>query len=136
MKSAGYDPDRPWDKEEALFAEAKRDMDRIQAEDRGIIFDENGEMVGEADEGSQIGDDTMLDAIDEAGEGEGEGEEIEGDGEGADEEQAGDDVEEAEGEGADGIQTGEGEGEDGRNEQGDGQGGNNEDLFLPGGASP
>ena len=133
MKSAGYDPDRPWDKEEALFAEAKRDMDRIQAEDRGIIFDENGEMVGEADEGSQIGDDTMLDAIDEAGEGEGEGEEIEGDGEGAEEEQAGDDVEEAEGEAADVVQAQEGEGGE---EQGDGYGGEDEDLFLPGGASP
>lgn len=133
MKSAGYDPDRPWDKEEALFAEAKRDMDRIQAEDRGIIFDENGEMVGKADEGSQMGDDTMLDAIDEAGEGEGEREEIEGDGEGAEEEQAGDDVEEAEGEAADVVQAQEGEGGE---EQGDGYGGEDEDLFLSGGASP
>jgi transcription factor TFIIIB component B'' len=108
MKSAGYDPDRPWDKEEALFAEAKRDMARIQAEDRGMIFDENGEMVGEADDGSQLGDQTMemdLHPIDEEGEG-------------ADEEVEGDAAREGEGEG---------EGEEGAEQ---------EDLFLPGATSP
>jgi transcription factor TFIIIB component B'' len=78
VKSAGYDPDRPWDKEEALFAEAKKDMARIQAEDRGAIFDENGEMVGEADEGSQMGDEEAV-PDGEGGEAGGEeGEENEG----------------------------------------------------------
>jgi transcription factor TFIIIB component B'' len=63
-KSAGYDPDRPWDKEEALFAEARRDMNRLKAEDRGEIVDENGDIigVGEPDDGlgdDHIGDETM-----------------------------------------------------------------------------
>lgn len=48
-KSAGYDPDRPWDAEEALFAEAKRDMERLKAEDRGEAPPEYDDMVGEAD---------------------------------------------------------------------------------------
>lgn len=110
MKSAGYDPDRPWDKEEALFAEAKKDMARIQAEDRGAVFDENGEMVGEADEGSQMGDprDLELDPIDEV-----EEEALEEEG--------------AEGEEAAVQDQGEGEGEGG---------GGNESLFLPGATSP
>jgi len=108
VKSAGYDPDRPWDKEEALFAEAKKDMARIQAEDRGAIFDENGEMVGEADEGSQMGDpmDMELDPIDEVEEEDG-----------GEDEQAGE-AEEA---------VAEGEG---------GEEGGNESLFLPGATSP
>jgi hypothetical protein len=83
-------------------------MARIQAEDRGAIFDENGEMVGEADEGSQMGDpmEMELDPIDEQ-------------------------TEEAVPEGAaqlegEGVGEGEGEGhEDG-----------NESLFLPGATSP
>jgi transcription factor TFIIIB component B'' len=114
VKSAGYDPDRPWDKEEALFAEAKKDMARIQAEDRGAIFDENGEMVGEADEGSQMGDpmDLELDPIDEVEEEEG-----------GEDEQAEEAVPEGDGEGG---EIGEGEG----NEIG------NESLFLPGATSP
>ena len=116
MKSAGYDPDRPWDKEEALFAEAKKDMARIQAEDRGAVFDENGEMVGEADEGSQMGDpmDLELEPIDEV-----EEEVLEEDG--------------AEGEGAEAQNEGEGEGGEG----GEGEeAGGNESLFLPGARSP
>lgn len=129
MKSAGYDPDRPWDKEEALFAEAKRDMARIKAEDQGMVFDENGEMVGEADEGSQMGDgdvtmDMDLDPIDEVleeeEEGEGQGQEGEGAEEEAGEAGAGD---EAQAEGEDG----------GEEEQGDA---GNESLFLPGATSP
>lgn len=113
MKSAGYDPDRPWDKEEALFAEAKKDMARIQAEDRGAIFDENGEMVGEADEGSQMGDpmEMELDPIDEAEEEEG-----------GEDEQAGE-AEEA-------VAQGEG-GQEGEEIEG-----GNESLFLPGATSP
>jgi len=116
VKSAGYDPDRPWDKEEALFAEAKKDMARIQAEDRGAVFDENGEMVGEADEGSQMGDpmDLELDPIDEV-----EEEVLEEEG--------------AEGEEAELQDQGEGEGGEG----GDGEEtGGNESLFLPGATSP
>lgn len=124
MKSAGYDPDRPWDKEEALFAEAKRDMDRIQAEDRGMIFDENGEMVGEADEGSQMGDETMLDAIDE----EGEDEEVVPEGAEAEEMVGDGDTAEAEA----GL---EGEAENGEVGE-EGGGGGNGSLFLPGGVSP
>jgi len=113
VKSAGYDPDRPWDKEEALFAEAKKDMARIQAEDRGAIFDENGEMVGEADEGSQMGDpmEMELDPIDEAEEEEG-----------GEDEQAGE-AEEA-------VAQGEG-GQEGEEIEG-----GNESLFLPGATSP
>jgi hypothetical protein len=121
MKSAGYDPDRPWDKEEALFAEAKRDMDRIQAEDRGMVFDENGEMVGEADEGSQMGDpmEMELDPIDEVEE----------------EEEEGVEEEQAEEAGPEGEAQGEGEDEGG--EEGEGQEAEgNESLFLPGATSP
>jgi transcription factor TFIIIB component B'' len=114
VKSAGYDPDRPWDKEEALFAEAKKDMARIQAEDRGAIFDENGEMVGEADEGSQMGDpmDLELDPIDEVEEEEG-----------GEDEQAEEAVPDGEG--------GEAGGEEGEENEG-----GNESLFLPGATSP
>jgi transcription factor TFIIIB component B'' len=116
VKSAGYDPDRPWDKEEALFAEAKKDMARIQAEDRGAIFDENGEMVGEVDEGSQVGDpmDLELDPIDEV-----EEEDVEG--EGGEDEQAEEAVPEGEGEGG---------------EEGEENEGGNESLFMPGATSP
>jgi transcription factor TFIIIB component B'' len=112
VKSAGYDPDRPWDKEEALFAEAKKDMARIQAEDRGAIFDENGEMVGEADEGSQMGDpmEMELDPIDEVEEEEG-----------GEDEQAEEAVPEGYGEGG---------------EAGEEIEGGNESLFLPGATSP
>jgi hypothetical protein len=133
VKSAGYDPDRPWDKEEALFAEAKRDMARMKAEDRGAIFDENGdivgEAVGEADEGSQMGDgdETMLDAVDEEEEREGEDEDEEVQGE---EEQPGEDEgqEEPEVEGA--AQEGEEGGNENENEN------ENEALFLPGAQTP
>jgi len=114
VKSAGYDPDRPWDKEEALFAEAKKDMARIQAEDRGAIFDENGEMVGEADEGSQMGDpmdmEMDLDPIDEA-----------------EEEEGGED-----GQAEEAVPEGDGEGGEERDEN---EGGN-ESLFLPDATSP
>ena len=117
MKSAGYDPDRPWDKEEALFAEAKKDMARIQAEDRGAIFDEHGQMVGEADEGSQMGDpmDLEMDL---------------------------DPIDEVEEEGAEGEEAGEGGGEAEVQEEGEGGGDveahedGNESLFLPGATSP
>jgi transcription factor TFIIIB component B'' len=114
VKSAGYDPDRPWDKEEALFAEAKKDMARIQAEDRGALFDENGDMVGEADEGSQVGDpmDLELDPIDEVEEEEG----------GEDEK-----AEEA---------VPDGEGGEAGGEEGEENEGGNESLFLPGATSP
>jgi hypothetical protein len=128
VKSAGYDPDRPWDHEEALFAEAKKDMARIQAEDRGAIFDENGEMVGEADEGSQMGDpmEMELDPIDEVEEEEGgEG----GEGEGGEDEQAEEAVPEGYGEGGEA-----GEGEGGEEDEGHEEG--NESLFLPGATSP
>jgi len=116
VKSAGYDPDRPWDKEEALFAEAKKDMARIQAEDRGAVFDENGEMVGEADEGSQMGDpmDLELDPIDEV------------------EEEA---VEEEGAEGEEAELQDQGEVEGGEGGEGEENGGN-ESLFLPGATSP
>lgn len=50
MKSAGYDPDRPWDKEEALFAEAKRDMERLRAEDRGETVPEYEEVDHDHDD--------------------------------------------------------------------------------------
>jgi hypothetical protein len=136
VKSAGYDPDRPWDKEEALFAEAKRDMDRIKAEDRGAIFDEYGnlvgEAVGEADEGSQMGDgdETMLDAIDEEGEREDEDEEVQGDERGGDDEQAGED------EGQEELEVGVpgAEDEEGGNEIANEN--ENEALFLPGAQTP
>ena len=91
-------------------------MARIQAEDRGAIFDENGEMVGEADEGSQMGDpmdmEMDLDPIDEVEEEEG-----------GEDEQTEEAVPEGEGEG-----DGAGEGEEIE--------GGNESLFLPGAASP
>lgn len=89
-------------------------MARIQAEDRGAIFDENGEMVGEADEGSQMGDpmEMELDPIDEVEEEEG-----------GEDEQAEEAVPEGDGEGG---EIGEGE----ENEIG------NESLFLPGATSP
>jgi hypothetical protein len=32
-KSVGYNPDRPWDREEALFAEMKEDVERLKALD-------------------------------------------------------------------------------------------------------
>lgn len=60
QKSAGYDPDRPWDAEEALFAEAKRDMEKLRAEDRGEEYLDNA--IGEPDLGDDhagVGDETM-----------------------------------------------------------------------------
>jgi hypothetical protein len=128
-KSAGYDPDRPWDKEEALFAEAKRDMDRLKQEDRG-------EVIGEADEGSQVGDVTMdfgdpRSDGDEAG-GDGEEAEVEGQSEdadpGAEAGAEGEEGEAVEGEEVDGEPAAEDEGQSG--EAGP------EGLFLPGHASP
>jgi hypothetical protein len=56
-KSAGYDPDRPWDKEEALFAEAKRDMDAAitaTKEDRGEVVDKVDDMIGDPDQHDDV----------------------------------------------------------------------------------
>jgi hypothetical protein len=91
-------------------------MARIQAEDRGAIFDENGEMVGEADEGSQMGDpmDLELDPIDEV-----------------EEEESGED-EQAE----EAVPEGDGEGGEAGGEEGEENEGGNESLFLPGATSP
>lgn len=77
-KSAGYDPNRPWDKEEALFAEAKRDMLRLRAEDRGEEPPEDEEMAhdGFGDETMDFDADAPLDDGGQAGEEQNEGDEI------------------------------------------------------------
>ena len=126
MKSAGYDPDRPWDKEEALFAEAKRDMKRLRAEDRGEVVDEVGDPDDEdqdrdQDRDFEMGDETMdydQDHVD-GEEGEGQDEEVEV---GEAEAEAGEEEGETavEGEAADGETVEAGQ----------------EGLFLSGGDSP
>ncbi|WWC94242.1 hypothetical protein V866_001082 [Kwoniella sp. B9012] len=57
-KSSGFDPTRPWDKEEALFEEAKSDADRLKELDSTRPAGE----VEEVDEGDNEGgfDSTML----------------------------------------------------------------------------
>ena len=124
MKSAGYDPDRPWDKEEALFAEAKRDMKRLRAEDRGEVVDEVGDPDDEdqdrdQDRDFEMGDETMdydQDHVDGEEE-EGQDEEVE--------------VGEAEAGEEEGETAVEGEAADGETVEAGQEG-----LFLPGGDSP
>jgi hypothetical protein len=137
MKSAGYDPDRPWDKEEALFAEAKRDMTRLRAEDRGEVVDEIGDPDDEdrdRDREYEMGDETMDMDFDAE-----EHDQVDGEGEeGQDAVVEGRDAVEGGDEPAEGdIEAGDEGGEEGvEGEGGEPVEGETEGLFLPGGQSP
>ncbi|KAK8864463.1 hypothetical protein IAR55_001712 [Kwoniella newhampshirensis] len=70
-KSAGYDPDKPWDREEALFEEARQDQQKL----RTVQSDGLGLEEGVREE--QEGDDGMMDEADEKSGDEGEKEDDE-----------------------------------------------------------
>ncbi|WRT66436.1 uncharacterized protein IL334_003392 [Kwoniella shivajii] len=77
-KSAGYDPLKPWDKEQALFEEAKNDADKLRRMDS-----ERPEGLQEIEEGNE---EEGAEHVDESGVYEDEAYEEGGDDEGGDEE--------------------------------------------------
>lgn len=56
-KSAGYDPSRSWDKEEALFEEAKADVERLRKLDSEQPLGKDAEDLDEPSGGMMEADD-------------------------------------------------------------------------------
>lgn len=62
-KSAGYDPSRSWDKEEALFEEAKADVERLRKLDSEQPLGKDAEDLDEPSGGMMEADDDDDDVL-------------------------------------------------------------------------